>query len=618
MRFNKIFALVIGAAILATPTMAAQPKNLFETLFPKLKEQRLKRERAKLPIVEVEKVSAPKIFTYRVEGSKDIVLENAGRTDGLPEFLAGSEHGSRFDLAFSDFQVDVAMVGMFVTSGDGTLAGAVSEYYKTAPAYAWLSEDGKPNSKSRSVMKLFESAAEFGLRVEDYRVPNLSSATFSREDKANQRLQFELAMSLAALRYGMDARFGTINPNKLSGYHDFPERKEEPPKVLAEILDSGLPANTLRDMHPNNSKFAALKRELEAMRNTDGIKIALKTDVLIKPGMEHEEVPNLVDAIEKRGSEALLKKYSDLFSSYSGEREYTPELVELVKSYQAESNLKTDGVVGRMTTSRLVGVGPESSIRRLTMAMERLRWLPHELGKRHVFINQPAYRAIYIENGAEKLSMRAIVGKPSNQTSFFYDEIEQVVYNPYWGVPRSIIVNEMLPKLREDPSYLDALGYELTDSRGKRVASSTVDWYQVGSNPGFDVRQPPGGSNALGRVKILFPNKHAIYMHDTPSRHLFQRDQRALSHGCVRLQKPQEMAAAVLGKTKNYVKSQISTGKNITERVPQKFPVYVSYFTAWPNTDGTIGYYPDIYGRDGRLETAMQITANARNALLSF
>jgi len=245
------------------------------------------------------------------------------------------------------------------------------------------------------------------------------------------------------------------------------------------------------------------------------------------------------------------------------------------------------------------------------LAMERLRWHPRNLGSRHVFINQPAYRARYIHNGEEKLSMRAIVGKRSNQTTFFHDMIDRVEYNPYWGVPQSIIVNEMLPKLRANPGYLDEQGYEVTTQSGRRISSSSVDWRTVGGGVvPFNVRQYPGARNALGELKILFPNKHAIYMHDTPSRSLFKRERRALSHGCVRLQDPRGMAAAVLGTTVSHVSSKINIGKNNAEKLKSKIPVYVAYFTAWPNKDGEVEYFTDIYGRDKHLLKAItKVTA---------
>jgi len=204
-----------------------------------------------------------------------------------------------------------------------------------------------------------------------------------------------------------------------------------------------------------------------------------------------------------------------------------------------------------------------------------------------------------------------VVGKPSNQTSFFHDEIEYVEFNPYWGVPRSILINEMLPRLRNDPGYLDRAGYQVTDSRGRRVSSSSIDWGRYGANIPFDVRQEPSERNALGELKIMFPNKHAIYMHDTPAKNLFSRDMRAYSHGCVRLQDPRAMAAAVMGWDESQIVERLKKGHNQVE-LPSKIPVYVTYFTAWPDAEGKVAYYPDVYGRDNRVETAMEKTSDMR------
>ena len=183
--------------------------------------------------------------------------------------------------------------------------------------------------------------------------------------------------------------------------------------------------------------------------------------------------------------------------------------------------------------------------------------------------------------------------------------------NPYWGVPQSIIINEMLPKLRNDPSYLDRLGYQV-EVGGRAVSSSSVNWY--GSTNAVSVRQPPSSDNALGELKILFPNAHAIYMHDTPAKSFFQRDMRALSHGCIRLVDPRRMAAAVLGTTVAKVGEQIASGQNRAIQVPSKVPVYVSYFTAWPDKDGKVQFFDDVYDRDSAVMKAFSTTTKARGS----
>jgi L,D-transpeptidase YcbB len=248
------------------------------------------------------------------------------------------------------------------------------------------------------------------------------------------------------------------------------------------------------------------------------------------------------------------------------------------------------------------------------MALERLRWLPAEFGPRYVFLNQPAFEVSYFNGTDAPLTMRAVIGKRNSQTYFFTDRIKEITFNPYWNVPRSIIVNEMLPKLWRNPSYLDRLGYEVSNNRGREVASSSVDWAAVATQQiGMNVRQPPGPGNALGRLKIDFPNKHAIYLHDTNQKHLFAREQRAFSHGCVRLERPREMAAALLGRRVTDIDKKIASGENQTERVPGDIPVYLAYFTAWPDAQGNVRYYKDVYDRDAHLAKAIAKTREARS-----
>jgi murein L,D-transpeptidase YcbB/YkuD len=280
-----------------------------------------------------------------------------------------------------------------------------------------------------------------------------------------------------------------------------------------------------------------------------------------------------------------------------------------VRDFQRGQGIRPNGIIAKSTIRALTTNSSAKKIAKLQLAMEQLRWLPRELGDRYVFLNQPAYQVSYVNGAAEPLTMRAVIGKPAAQTYFFTDHIKEVVYNPYWSVPRSIVINEMLPRLYRNGSYLDREGYEVTDSSGRQIASNAVDWAGVAANKvGVDVRQPPGDENALGRLKIEFPNKHAIYMHDTPSKSFFKRDMRALSHGCVRLEDPKAMAAALLGTSVDYIATRIGRDETVSERVPGNIPVYLAYFTAWPDARGVVQYYDDVYGRDEHLATALAKT----------
>ena len=428
-------------------------------------------------------------------------------------------------------------------------------------------------------------------------------------------MRFEMELSAAALTYALDATRGRVNPNLISQYHDLPRHNVDLVAALEDLNASETVAAALESHQPQNDHFKELTAERARLiaedEDTDQIEIAPGT--FLKAGKSSPEMKNIVAAIAKNGSDQLKADHAETLEFYDGAELYGPELVALVKAFQKEAKLTPDGIVGKNTIKAMVGETNAAKIAKVELAMERSRWIPEELGERKVFINQAAFTATYTAPGETPLSMRVVVGKKSNQTNFFYDTIEVVEYNPYWGVPYSIIVNEMLPKLAQDPSYLDRAGYEVSTAGGRKVSSASVNWYAVAAKQQtINVRQYPGRKNALGEVKILFPNKHHIYMHDTPAKSLFKKDTRAFSHGCIRLHDPKAMAAAVLGKSKDYVTSRIAAGRNEQEQVAGDIPVYVSYFTAWPELDGSVAYYTDVYDRDRYLLKALEKTEAAR------
>jgi len=427
------------------------------------------------------------------------------------------------------------------------------------------------------------------------------------------QMQFELALSAKVLAYVQDTTRGRVDPNRLSGYHDFKRKTVNLAPVLKLAGLSPDIAAYLRSREPSNAEYLALKAELARLRSEGDAANTVKVpaDLVLKPGNSSGDMASVVKAIEHRASPAFKAEHAAIISGYQQTPDYTPDLVDLVKAFQSENGLKADGVIGRATVRAMVGESNDARIAKVQVAMEQIRWLPADLGQRYVLINQPAFMAYYHNDGQEQFGMKVVVGSKANQTYFFQDEIQTVEFNPYWGVPQSIIVNEMLPKLRRDPSYLDRLGYEVQVG-GRAVSSTSVNWF--GSTNAISVRQPPSSDNALGDLKILFPNAHAIYMHDTPAKSFFNRDMRALSHGCIRLVDPRRMAAAVLGTSVDKVNEQIAAGKNRAVQVPVKIPVYVAYFTAWPDKAGKVQFFDDVYDRDSYVQKAFAVTTKARAA----
>lgn len=625
MTFKKstaLTALMITCAVAVVdvaPAYAAQP-NLLDLLFGKRKKQ----EEAPPPGVMGQGVQAaqpapaktaplprvigPRYYSYKAEPLKAIALDRLSDPvvtgsieDGAVEVAQHTPEG--------EIRREFSAVKAFAPAES---AKAVEEFYTHNPQLIWISGN-HINDRARAALAVLADAGSVGLDPQDYAV-EVPSAVFDSADGAaryQELATFEVNLSSAVATYVLDTVRGRINPNRISGYHDFKRKEVNLVAALKIMALSPDVAAYLKTREPSGSHFKALKAELKALKAEEGASdpVVIAAGTLLKPGQSNPELANIVKGVIQHGSDALKAEQATTLAAYSGTPEYTPELVRLIEAFQKERGLKPDGVVGQATIRHLTGGDSVADkIFKVQVAMEQARWLPAELGSRYVFINQPAYMAYYHDKDAEQFSMRVVVGSKSNQTYFFQDEIQTVEYNPYWGVPQSIIINEMLPKLRSDPSYLDRMGYQV-EVNGRAVSSSQINW---SSTKGVAVRQPPGDDNALGELKILFPNAHAIYMHDTPSKSFFNKDMRALSHGCVRLAEPRVMAAAVLGTTVDQVGAEIAKGRNKAVSVPERIPVYVSYFTAWPNKDGKVEFFEDVYGRDDYMRKAIEATRSAR------
>ncbi len=616
-----IFTLAVGLVLPTTQPVKAENGiwNIFRNKERRERRQQLRQQRqveiqrrqaASTPTV---KVSSPRYYNYKPDAMKAVDLSLLANSN--PAELHPTHRPPSVDpMQESRQNLNGYRVTVFPEVGE-----AIVNYYKNNSGLIWVSGD-QANDRAREALETMARADEVGLDPAMYQLdlPDSDYDASDMEARQRQLIRFEMDMSAKALTYILDATRGLVDPNGLSGYHDLERNTVDFEPVMLKLSVSQDIESDLLNSNPRNDKFLALQQELARLQELDEKEhVEIAEGTFLKPGASNPELAKVIKAIQLRGSDTLLMNHSLTFVEFenSGSDVYTPELVNLVKDFQKENGLSADGIVGRNTIAKMEGVTNADKIEMVKLAMERLRWLPKELGPRRVFINQAAFMADYVENDKVALSMRVVVGTRANQTNFFRDEIETVEYNPYWGVPGSIIVNEMLPRLRGNPHYLDNLGYEVTDRRGRRISSASVNWYSVGANSiPVDVRQPPGPKNALGELKILFPNSHAIYMHDTPAKSLFEKDMRAYSHGCIRLQDPRAMAAAVLGKSRDHVAAQISQGRNLSEEVPVKMPVYISYFTAWPDDSGKVGYFADTYERDKYLGQAVEKTGKSRAA----
>jgi murein L,D-transpeptidase YcbB/YkuD len=274
-----------------------------------------------------------------------------------------------------------------------------------------------------------------------------------------------------------------------------------------------------------------------------------------------------------------------------------------VKAFQSHHRLAATGVLDRPTVDAL-NVPLAARVEQVTLNLERWRWLPDDLGPRHFLVNVPRFHLIGRENGKSVMDMRVVVGKRGNETPLFSDTMETVVFSPYWNVPDTIALEETAPAIARDPEFLARNNMEVVNASGEVVHAVDIPWEDPAALEQFRFRQRPGEGNALGYVKFLFPNEHAVYLHDTPADALFKRIGRAFSHGCVRVEEPEVLARYVLRDqpewTDDAIRSAMRAGDERHVKLRQPIPVHIIYMTAWVDEQGGLHFEDDVYGYDAK------------------
>lgn len=489
------------------------------------------------------------------------------------------------------------------------IRAAVLEHYKSTGFRPIWTKQGSIETRAISTLDQLSKAGEEGLEPLHYRPALLENFTPSEAQFQGDLLgaaQFDVGLTLAAVTYAVHQSGGAFEPERLSYYHDVKPEAVSPKVALRVLANSPFPGEYLKTLAPTHPAFASMKLELAGMPRVDAAEI-MADGKRVRIGQKDPRIIQLRELLLAQGFLGASAAEVDL----DKEDVLDKTLAKALKAYQALKGLPQTSNLDTATVRAING--PDLGARRemLLTNMERLRWLPKQLGNRHVFVNQASYRVDVFDQNKLIWESNVIVGKPLNQTNVFSDTMETVVLNPSWGVPQSILLNEYLPKLRANPSYLDQKGFKVISANGKVVPSRSINWNTVGSRSGIGVQQPPGDTNALGKLKFLFPNKHAIYMHDTPSRELFAESKRNFSHGCVRVENPVEFASVLLKLDQDKINSDIETGRSITLNVKTPTQVHLTYFTAWPDKAGKIQYYSDAYGRDSTLREARAAVAKA-------
>jgi len=479
---------------------------------------------------------------------------------------------------------------------------ALEAYYQTfGGELLWLA-----SSRANAIISRLKDAEADGLDSNDYPSKQLATlaATGSSTDKRGLAI-IELYFSSAFLEYASDLKVGRFLPSKIDPNFFIESRTIDQLSALKDLAQTDSIDRFFDAWQPPSQRYAALRSVLAKYRAL-AAKGGWRTVPLgesIRPGMTDPRIP----AIRARLS------ITDGASNEVGATQtqlYGNELVEAVKRFQARQGLDADGVIGS-TTIVAMNVPIQERINSIILAMERLRWMPENLGQQYLIVNIAGFELRRVNAGKVEERMAVVVGKPYHRTPVFSDRIRFLEFNPYWNVPPDIAVNEELPILRRNPAGLSAQGFEVV--RGNQVTDpSSVDWSNVG--PGhfpYQLRQRPGPNNALGRVKFMFPNSHNVYLHDSPAHSLFERNIRAFSHGCIRLSRPLDLAEQVLrvggvqGWTKDRINNVVASTKTTVVNLREPLPVHITYLTAWAD-DGAANFRQDIYGHDAKLLAALE------------
>jgi L,D-transpeptidase YcbB len=456
---------------------------------------------------------------------------------------------------------------------------ALYRIYGDAPLF--LETDGA-GDRAKALLEALGAAPEQGLRTEHYRMAEIQAALDSLEQtKAPSPAQVAAAdvmLTATFAELGEDLLVGQVNPRTLSQDWHISTREDNVDSALARVVRSEPLGRALEQLQPQDAEYRALQGELERYRKmaSNGGWTAVPEGKALKPGQT--DAPERLAQLRAR----LRSEEIDVDDGGDSATVYTPDLAGAVAQFQARHGIDVDSVLGPATVQSM-NVPASYRAGQIAANLERYRWLPRSFGARYILVNVPAFRLQAFEDGKPALEMKVIVGADyeNRNTPVFSDSMQYVVFRPYWYPTDSIAAKELWPKARSDGGYLARNDYEVVRMDGKTK-----------------IRQKPGDKNALGLVKFIFPNSFDIYLHDTPEAKLFDEDVRAFSHGCIRVEKPAELAQWVLGWDAARVEQEMHSGKN-DHRVDlaQKVPVFITYFTAYMR-DGTLHFGNDLYDRD--------------------
>ncbi len=491
--------------------------------------------------------------------------------------------------------------GQCVVEGERVAAlGLVSALYESNGFQPLWRGSGQASKMLSAV-----HAAELeGLDPKDYHAAIIAQILRFPEQSPVDEVAFELLLSDAFFRLAYHYRFGRIDPEKL--FVDWNFREDfgvaEPQKILMDAIAQRRVAKTLQQLLPTTRDYIGLRAGLATYRDK---KAAADWPVFpggsyIKPGMTDVRVVLLRERLQINAV---------VIDGASAEHNYDPRLSDAVIEFQQQHGLKPDGIVGPATVAAL-NTTVQQRIDQIRINMERMRWVSHQLPEDYLLVDITGFKVQLYQQGKITWSTRAVVGRPYRETPVFRSTMTYLVLNPTWTIPPTILRRDIMPKLQQDRAVLVDKKLLVINQAGHEVNPDLLDWNNVSAN-NFEylLRQTPGAHNALGRVKFMFPNKHAVYLHDTPSKSLFDKNHRAFSSGCIRIEHPLELAEILLqsnaGWTQDKLQQVVATEKTRTVKLNQDIPVLMMYFTAAAGEGDNIKFHNDLYARDKKVLAAL-------------
>jgi murein L,D-transpeptidase YcbB/YkuD len=489
---------------------------------------------------------------------------------------------------------------------------SVVEFYRAREYQPAWTDDDEILPRGASMLEAIGLANTEGLDRERYHYSTAREMADLLEEDAVEDRELEYLGNLDLLltenfaRLSQDLVAGTIDPEKAGLTWRIERGTVEDRSLIDQVLEGEDPRAVLGSIRPRVPYYDRMVRGLARLREVQsaGGWATVPEGGTLEPGDSGPRVASLRARL-MAGDDTVETR----LARFGQERiqAFDDSLARAVAHFQTRHNLQEDGALGPATLAAL-NVSAEERIEDVRLNLDRWRWLPNELGDTFILVNIAGFELEVVRSDTVLESMNVVVGKTANRTPVFQDTLEYMVVNPYWNVPESIATEEIIPKAMDDPTFLARNNYELVYDGGA-VHPNAVDPAALESGA-YRIRQKPGTGNALGNVKFLFPNSHNIYLHDTPADHLFTQRTRAFSHGCIRVERPEDLArtllAALTDRDPDSYDSLRQTSGEQWIPFDQKIPVYILYFTAWVNEDGTLRFYEDVYGRDESLETERQ------------